>query len=135
VARGWDKGWDFLKILGWDLSRGAAEFFFKKVQGRRRGLAGGSLKNVPALSQFVRYRSNAPDRSFHSFHKWAGFLAYQVETSPTVETMQAPIKTTGFRSDGRGETSGHFAHRFLSRSTQTVESGKEKKARSGKDKK
>jgi hypothetical protein len=40
VARGWDKGWDFLKILGWDLSRGAAEFFLKKVQGRRRGASG-----------------------------------------------------------------------------------------------
>jgi hypothetical protein len=41
-------------------------------------------------------------QDFHKIPPSKQFIkvAYQVETSPHVETMQTPISTTGSRSDG-----------------------------------
>jgi hypothetical protein len=47
--------------------------FFAKQHRRRRGMAGRFSQNTPPFSVAIRSRSGGSYRSFHSFHRWAGF--------------------------------------------------------------
>jgi hypothetical protein len=56
---------------GWGSIAGL--FFFAKQHRRRRGMAGRFSQNTPPFSVAIRSRSGGSYRSFHSFHRWAGF--------------------------------------------------------------